>query len=137
MHGSGWIAMRHQSADCRELDPYRLSDRVGLTGLRRIDERVLANACALDARTRRPGRVARGAARGGLVPEYPWEPDPVIVNGRQVRPLALIDVENPESWTLVRGLGLLTLECWAARSPVAARVRSWWVVVDRHRGRGR
>ena len=52
-------------------------------------------------------------------------PKPVIVNGRQVWPVALIDVENPQSWTLVPGLGSLTLECWAAHSPVSARVRSW------------
>ena len=36
----------------------------------------------------------------GWVPEYPWEPTPVTVNGRQVWPYAVIDVASFE-----RGLG--------------------------------
>ena len=32
----------------------------------------------------------------GWVPEYPWEPEPVIVNGRTVWPWALIDVDSFE-----------------------------------------
>ena len=30
----------------------------------------------------------------GWVPEYPWTPTPVVVNGRHVLPVALIDAES-------------------------------------------
>jgi hypothetical protein len=36
--------------------------------------------------------LASWAARG-MVPEYPWEPTPVVVNSRSVLPYALVDAE--------------------------------------------
>jgi hypothetical protein len=36
----------------------------------------------------------------GWVPEYPWSPSQVTVNGREVWPVALIDAES-----FARGLG--------------------------------
>ena len=29
--------------------------------------------------------------RAGMVPEYPWDSPPIVVNGRQVTPYALVD----------------------------------------------
>jgi hypothetical protein len=34
-----------------------------------------------------------GWAGQGLVPEYPWDSAPIVVNGRTVLPYALVDAE--------------------------------------------
>ena len=58
------------------------------------------DAGALPPRRRASGRVAGVLGGEGLVPEYPWESSTVVVNGRQVKPYALVDAawlaEHPE-----------------------------------------
>jgi hypothetical protein len=38
-------------------------------------------------------RLARGMGGTCLVPEYPWNSPPIVVNGRTVQPYALIEAE--------------------------------------------
>jgi len=46
---------------------------------------------ALPTRGWPSGRVAGVLGRAGMVPEYPWDSPPIVVNGRQVTPYALVD----------------------------------------------